>query len=417
MKKVLAFLLTLMLMVCIVSSSLAAYDINTAKKSVVRILTVYHVIDDSVKDLQGVYGYSLGSGFAVGKLGEPVRYVATAGHVVMRNLDSGDMAKSTVPVLVDGQRIYLQVQVDYIHVLKSDESSFIVANIDMVSPKADVAILKLVDDTLPREAALIMDRREKDFEIGEQLTSMGFPAAAESNISSEVQGQLLSDTSYVTTNAGGFSAWRGNAETKKGDQISTTAEMSPGISGGPLVDKNGYVVGVCVSTAEATDNSNYAVAADELLLLISGVSDLNVDTEAPKEGMSTTTIIIIAAGVVVAAVLIALIIANNNGKKNMRTLVLTGTMAGKSVQLKKNVPVVIGRDPNRCQIVYPKDTAGVSSVHCTITYDGNQVTVADNGSSYGTIVGGTKVEPGKPMVMHRGQEVIFGSDKNKAELH
>ena len=46
-----------------------------------------------------------------------------------------------------------------------------------------------------------------------------------------------------------------------------------------------------------------------------------------------------------------------------------------------------------------------------------EILVADNGSIYGTTVGGTKVEPGKPMVMHRGQEVIFGSDKNKAELH
>ena len=53
----------------------------------------------------------------------------------------------------------------------------------------------------------------------------------------------------------------------------------------------------------------------------------------------------------------------------------------------------------------------------TITYDGNQVTVADNGSSYGTFVGGQKVEPGKPMVMHRGQEVTFGSDSNSAALH
>ena len=43
--------------------------------------------------------------------------------------------------------------------------------------------------------------------------------------------------------------------------------------------------------------------------------------------------------------------------------------------------------------------------------------MADNGSSYGTFVGGQKVEPGRPMVMHRGQEVTFGSDKNSAALH
>ena len=415
MKKFLAFLLTLMLMVCIATSSLAGYDINTAKKSVVRILTVYHVIDERYPEYRDAMGYGVGSGFALGVPGETVKYVATAGHVVNRYLDSGNVAESTEPVMIDGKIVFLKVQVDYIHVLKSDVTNYIVANVDKVSAQADLAILKLVDDSLPREAAVLMDR--KTFDIGESLTSMGFPVAAEANISSEVQDQFLSDTSYVTTNAGGFAAWRGNAETKKGDQIATTAEMSSGISGGPLVDSKGYVVGICVSGSAGTDNSNYAVAADELIMLIGGISELNVPFGPLKEGMSTTTIIIIAAAVVLVAVLVALILANNKGKKNMRTLVLTGTMAGKSVQLKKNVPVVIGRDPNRCQIVYPKDTAGVSSVHCTITYDGNQVVVADNGSSYGTTVGGTKVEPGKPMVMHRGQEVTFGSDKNKAELH
>lgn len=415
MKKVLAFLLTLMLMVCIVTSSLAAYNIETAKNSVVRILTVYHVVDDRYAEYTDAYGYSLGTGFAIGTPGQPVRYVATAGHVVNRYLDSGNVAESTTPVFIDGQMVYMKVKIDYIHVLKSDASSFIVANVEKTSPQADVAVLKLVDDTLPREAAVLYDR--KNFEIGETLTSMGFPVAAEANIAAEVQDQLLSDTSYVTTNAGGFSAWRGNAETKKGDQISTTAEMSSGISGGPLVDSNGYVVGICVAGSSGTDNSNYAVASDELMMLIGGISELNPPYGPLNEGMSTTTIIIIIAGVVIAAVLIALLVANSKSKQNMRTLVLTGSMAGKTIQLKQNVPVVIGRDPNRCQIVYPKDAAGVSSVHCTITFDGNQVTVADNGSSYGTTVGGTKVEPGKPIVMHRGQEVQFGSDKNKAELH
>lgn len=415
MKKILAFLLTLMLTACFAAAAFAAYDINTAKSSVVRIVTFYHFIDDRVPSLQGQYGYGLGSGFAIGIPGEKIRYVATAGHVVNRYLGSGNVAESTEPVEVDGKIVYLKVQVDSIHVLISDSSNYIVANVEKTSPQADVAVLKLVNDELPRQAAVLYDR--KNFDIGETLTSMGFPAAAEANIAAEVQDQLLSDTSAVTTNAGAFSAWRGNAETKEGDQISTTAAMASGISGGPLVDKDGYVVGVCVAHSMGTESSNYAVAADELLMLISGISECNVQTGPLKQGLSTTAIIIIAAGVVLAAVLVALIIAGSKGKKNQRTLVMTGNMTGKSMQLKKGVPVVIGRDPKRCQIVYPKDTAGVSSVHCTITFDGNAVTVADNGSSYGTFIGGNKVEPGKPVIMHRGQEITFGSDKNSAELH
>ena len=416
MKKVLAFLLAMALLVCCAVSASAAYDINTAKNSVVRIVTYFTVTDDNYPALKGISSFVTGSGFAIGMPGEKVQYVATAGHVIMHNVESSNVDEETLGLVVDNQYIYLRVHVDDIHVLVTDVSGFIRANIEAYSPRADVAVLKLNDDTLPRQAAVLYDRKE--FGIGEPMTAMGFPSASENNLANEISSQLVATTNNVSTNTGNFTNWDGHSQTRFGDQITTTAEMSPGISGGPLVDKDGYVVGVCVSGSANRENVNYAVAADELLKLMGSITELKYQVgPLPAEGLSTTAIIIIVAAVVVVALLLALIIAGSKGKKNMRTLVMTGSMAGKSMQLKKGVPVVIGRDPNRCQIVYPKDTAGVSGVHCTITFDGNEVTVADNGSSYGTFVGGTKVEPGKPMVMHRGQEVTFGSEKNSAELH
>ena len=416
MKKVLAFLLAITLLICTSVTAFAAYDLNTAKSSVVRIVTYFTVIDDNYPALKGLQSFTTGSGFAIGMPGEKVSYVATAGHVIMHNVESPNVDEETLGLLWDNQYIYLRVHVDDVHVLVTDISGFIRANVEAYSPRADVAVLKLNDDTLPRQAAVVYDRKE--FAIGEQLTSMGFPSASENNLANEISGQLVATTPNVSTNTGNFTKWDGHSQTRFGDQITTTAEMSPGISGGPLVDNDGYVVGVCVSGSVNRENVNYAVAADELLKLMGSITELKYPAAPlPAEGLSTTAIIIIAAAVAVIALLVALIVANSKGKKNMRTLVMTGSMASKSLQLKKGVPVVIGRDPNRCQIVYPKDTAGVSGVHCTITYDGNEVTVADNGSSYGTFVGGTKVEPGKPMVMHRGQEVTFGSEKNSAELH
>lgn len=416
MKKILSFVLILMLLVgCAVSAFAVTYDINTAKSSVVRIVTYYTVIDENYPDLIGLQSYAIGSGFAIGKAGDTsCRYIATAGHVVMHDPDSPDINQEMLGVYIDGQLIYLKVHVDDIHVLVTDITSYIRANIENFSGRADVAVLHL-NEAIPRSAAVIYDR--KDFQINEQLTAMGFPAASESNLANEVTDQLVATTEKVSTNTGNFTNWDGHSSTRKGDQITTTAEMSAGISGGPLVDKEGYVVGVCVSGSTRSQNVNYAVAADELKMLLGGITELDWSEGKVQQGLNTTSIILIAAGAVVAALLIALIIASTKGKKNSRTLVMTGSMAGKSLPLRKGVPVVVGRDPNRCQVVYPKDAAGVSSVHCTITFDGNEVTVADNGSSYGTFVGGTKVEPGKPMVMHRGQEVTFGSNKNSAELH
>lgn len=416
MKKILAFLLTLTLFVCCAVSALAAYDINTAKNSVVRIVTYFTITDESYPELLGRQSYVAGSGFAIGVPGEKIGYVATAGHVTMHNVESSNVNEETLGMEYNGQYVYVKVHVDEIRVLVTDISGFILANIENYSPRADVAVLKLNNDTLPRQAAVLYDRKE--FDIGEQMTAMGFPVASENNLAVEVSDQLIATSDKVSTNTGNFTNWDGHSSTRYGDQITTTAEMSPGISGGPLVDKDGYVIGVCVSGSSSRQNVNYAVAADELLKLMGSITELKyVVAPLPKEGLSTTAIIIIVAGVVIIALLVALLIAGTQGKKNKRTLVMTGSMAGKSIQLKKGTPVVIGRDPKRCQIIYPKDAAGVSSVHCTITFDGKAVTVADNGSSYGTFVGGTKVEPGKPMIMHRGQEVTFGSDKNSAELH
>ncbi len=416
MKKVLSFVLILMLLVCGTVSAFAAnYDINTAKSSVVRIATIYTVTDENYPDLIGKQGIATGSGFAINTVGETsCSFVATAGHVVMHNPDAPDINQEMIGILYNGNYVYLKVHIDEIRVLVTDISSYIVANIEAHSGRADVAVLRL-NEPIPRSAAVIYDK--KNFEINEQLTSMGFPSASESNLTAEVNDQLVATTEKVSTNTGAFTNWDGHAYTQQGDQITTTAEMSPGISGGPLVDKDGYVVGICVSYSASSKNANYAVAADELKSLLLGITECKW-TEGPlQQGLNTLSIIMIAAGVLLAAVLVALIIASSKGKKSTRTLVMTGSMAGKSLPLKKGVPVVIGRDPNRCQVVYPKDTAGVSSVHCTITFDGNEVTVADNGSSYGTFIGGTKVEPGKPKVMHRGQEITFGSDKNSAELH
>lgn len=416
MKRILSFVVTLMLLVCSVAVAFAVtYDINTAKGSVVRIVTYYTVIDENYPDLVGTQSFSVGSGFAIGEVGSTsCRYVATASHVIMHNVESSNVNEETLGINVGDEFVYLKVHVDDIHVLVTDISGFVRANVENFSPRADVAVLHL-NEAIPRNAAIVLDK--KQFQVNEQMTAMGFPIASEANLAFEVTDQLIATTEKVSTNTGNFTNWDGHSSTRFGDQITTTAEMSAGISGGPLVDADGYVIGVCVSGSTRSQNVNYAVATDELKMLLSGITELKW-TEGPlQKGLNTTSIIMIVAGVVLVALLIALIIASTKGKKNSRTLVMTGSMAGKSLPLRKGVPVVIGRDPNRCQVVYPKDTAGVSSVHCTITFDGNEVTVADNGSSYGTFVGGTKVEPGKPMVIHRGQEVTFGSDKNSAELH
>lgn len=415
MKKVLAILLSVLLILCSIAPAFASYDINTAKSSVVRIVVNVTVDDPNAGALLGATGWTYGSGFALGEPGDAtIEHIATAAHVTMHWIDSPNYADTYMPFYLP-EKVYYHVHVDNMMVIFGDSTSYIQAHLEGYSARSDVAVIRLNQSTNLRQPAMLLDQRT--FATGEGMTAMGFPSATEDNLTPEISNEMVSTTERVTTNKGFFSTWDNHASTGEGDQITTTAEMSGGISGGPLVNDEGYVIGVCTSGSVNSQNVNYAAATDELVGLLNTLPGVRFHVGKVEEGgLNTTTIIIIAAAAVAALALLAVILANN-GKKNSRTLVFGGVLGGKTVPLKKGSPIVVGRDPNRCQVVYPKDTNGVSSVHCTITYDGKEVTVADNGSSYGTFVGGQKVEPGRPAVMHRGQAVTFGSEKNSADLH
>ena len=54
--------------------------------------------------------------------------------------------------------------------------------------------------------------------------------------------------------------------------------------------------------------------------------------------------------------------------------------------------VIIGRDPASCNIVFDKNTPGISGRHCQVVYDANEdcFLITDLGSSYGTFLGNGK---------------------------
>ena len=79
--------------------------------------------------------------------------------------------------------------------------------------------------------------------------------------------------------------------------------------------------------------------------------------------------------------------------------------------------VVIGRDPKRCSIIYPKDAHGISSVHCAAepTADG-QIILIDLGSTYGTMAGGQQLTAGKGVTLHSGDAFTLGGKENVFEV-
>lgn len=80
---------------------------------------------------------------------------------------------------------------------------------------------------------------------------------------------------------------------------------------------------------------------------------------------------------------------------------VSGPMAGKRYPLGRGLR--IGRASGN-DISYPDGTAGVSSNHCALRYQGGSVYLTDEGSTYGTfLANGTKLEPHKDYPLRPGE--------------
>ena len=72
--------------------------------------------------------------------------------------------------------------------------------------------------------------------------------------------------------------------------------------------------------------------------------------------------------------------------------------------------VSFGRDPSN-NIAFPSGTAGVSGNHCVVIKSGNQILIKDLGSTYGTVVNGSRRLPAnQAQPINVGDKFALGSD-------
>ena len=165
-----------------------------------------------------------GTGFVIGAQG----WLLTCAHVV------GDQKEATVTLA--GRRVMADV-------VKADA-------------KADLALLRL-REPLPEAAQALAFRLARPAAMGEEVSTIGYPLS-----------RLLGNSARMTR--GLLSATAGLRDDPREVQVS--AEIQPGNSGGPLLDRDGNVIGVVNRTlnpaavARATagalpQNVNFAIKA------------------------------------------------------------------------------------------------------------------------------------------------------------
>ncbi|MCD8362856.1 MAG: DUF975 family protein [Lachnospiraceae bacterium] len=94
-----------------------------------------------------------------------------------------------------------------------------------------------------------------------------------------------------------------------------------------------------------------------------------------------------------------------------------GMYTGVSFELTADVPVVIGRDPAKSNIVLSSGSELVSGKHCSVCFRSatGEYEVIDY-SSNGTLVNGTKISKNVPVSLPKGTIISLASEKNSFRL-
>ena len=428
----------------------AAEKYNTDVKKSVVVVRFSFVGTDG-----GLYYSSTGSGFFVGEPGEDPKYVVTNHHVIDSYLEYGQGEIVTVTEYdtqgnVTAKRTGRATL--FVHYTYTDfeEIYFVDAN----SAK-DLAILELDAPTSKKQPLTLAT--VTDELVGEDIYAVGYPGLSDSYVVGAVESW---DEKGVTVYSGIVS--RLLTESGSGQkQILTNATIQHGHSGGPMVTSEGYVVGINVSKVMSTDYDTleqeygyFAVNVNDLIPMLKehNVSfklvDLYASTPDPvgptptpipePEPDNTLLLVVIIVAVLLVAVLVVVIVLVSKNKKPapapapmpapapapapaptpMRRGVLRSMSQqhmGMAIPLTPGQEIYIGRSTSVCRMVFQDNTPGVSSKHCSLTYDANtnQFVLIDLQSTYGTyLANGQRLTPGVGQYVKAGECFYLGEKAN-----
>lgn len=389
MKRIVSVLLAVLLLAMVPLNALAADNpVPKAKQAVVCIVSGIAYQNGRPYYICGDY-YSTGTGFGVGRSGEDAQIFVTNNHVIA---DDQNKPYDQVYILVDNADL-------------TDESSVVPCRILYADPQVDLAIIQ-AEAPIPGVGTLPL-RSAKEIKTGDDVYALGFPAIAD---------ELADSNHYtvddITVTDGIVSR---HLQTDGVDCMAHTAKINHGNSGGPLIDTAGNVVGINtrgITDVETADLRCYAVDIDYAMDVLEQLELPYTKAAGNIGGLPLAAVAAIGVGIAVVLVLavVLLLRKKQSGKvppKKVLIQAIRGPLQGQSWELFASLS--IGRNPGE-NIVLPPDTSGISRSHCLLARQGDQVTVTDLGSSYGTFLNGSRIAANQPVAVPNGAVLSLASD-------
>lgn len=385
LKRIVSVLLAALLLAMVPLNALAADNpVPKAKQAVVCIVSGIGYQNGKPYTYDGYYG--TGTGFGVGRSGEDAQIFVTNNHVIS---DKQNKPYDQVYIFVDNANLY-------------DESSVVPCRILYADPQVDLAIIQ-AEAPIPGVGTLPL-RSAKEIKTGDDVYALGFPAIADE----------LADSNHYTvddiTVTDGIVSRR--LQIGGVDYMAHTAKINHGNSGGPLIDTAGNVVGINTLGIADVENADLRCYAFDIDYAIDVLEQLELPyTKAAGNvgGLSLAAAAAIGVGIAVVLVLaVVLLLRKKQSGKVPKVLIqaICGPLQGQSWELLTSLS--IGRNPGE-NIVLPPDTSGISRRHCLIARRGDQVTVTDLGSSYGTFLNGSRITANQPVAVPNGAVLSLAS--------
>lgn len=448
-KRILSLALAVILLLAVPLTVSADFDPET-RNSVV-------VVETCLELDAGTVSFGWGTGFFVGEEGQDPMYLITNHHVIEPFLESGEgelvQAETTEGVLTGRSKIRVYYDSD------DYEEAYPVAYDEI----KDLAVLKLGAATSKRTPLPLCS--PTDNMVGSTIYAVGYPGLAENIFADATSTWGPSDVSVTSGSISRLLTTSGTGQMR----LQIDCVIRHGNSGGPLVNEDGQVLGIAVSSVSDEEDSSmyYGVNIDEVIpylkqydvpyvLQEAGATQSSSETslaegtapagdtivvpesteEDPKESSGGVPAAVwVVIGVAVAAVAgVVIFLLLQKGKKTPAQ-VQPVQPAPAPAPAPQKVPVLrslaqqhngvripiqgrqilIGTSQGECQVVFRAGTPGVSRRHCSISFDAatGDFILTDLGSSFGTFLENRqKLAQGVPTRLRPGDRFYLGSPEN-----